>query len=139
MKYLGIDYGTKRTGLATADSEGGVAFPFKVIETTYTLANDLVKIIDSEGIEKIVIGESKDPQGNDNAIMEGVRDLIGQLSLLVAIPIEMEREDFSTSASIRSLVPEKNVARSRSKKPTGSNDDRAAALILQRYLDKQGA
>ena len=136
MRYLGIDYGTKRTGLATADSDGGVAFPFKIIDTTHTVANDIAHIIDSENIDMVVIGESKDKDGNDNAIMEHVQDFIGQLSLLVAIPIELEREDFSTSASMRSLVPEKNVARSRSKKPVGSNDDRAAAVILQRYIDK---
>jgi len=137
MKYLGIDYGKKRIGLATAESDGGVAFPFKIIETYPNPANQIAEIVDSEKIEKIVIGESKAPDGTDNAIMEDVRDLVGQLSLLIAVPIELEREDFSTSASMRSLVPEKNVARSRSKKPVGSSDDRAAALILQRYLDKQ--
>ncbi len=137
MKYLGVDYGSKRTGLATADSEGGVAFPLRIVETTHTMANDLVAIIDSEGVDVVVFGESKDREGNDNSIMSETRDLIAQLSLLVSVPIELEREDFSTSASMRSLVPEKNVARSRSKKPTGNNDDRAAALILQRYIDKQ--
>lgn len=139
MKYLGIDYGTKRIGLATGDTEGGIAFAFKVIPTTHTVANDIAAIIDSEDIEAIVIGESKDSSGNHNAIMEHVQDLIGQLSLLVSVPIELEREDFTSSAARQPLVAEKNVARSRAKKNTDDNDARAAALILQRFLDKQGA
>ncbi|MBP6925485.1 MAG: Holliday junction resolvase RuvX [Candidatus Pacebacteria bacterium] len=136
MKYLGIDYGKKRTGLAVSSDDASIAFPLRVIETTHTLANTIAEIIDQEHIEKIVIGESKDRAGNDNSIMEDVRDLMGQLSLLVAIPIDTQREDFSTSSAMRSMIPEKNVTRSRTKKPTGDSDARAAALILQRYLDK---
>ncbi len=137
MKYLGIDYGTKRTGLAVSSDDGSIAFPREVILTTPDMYRYIDTLITKEGIGGIVIGESKDRNGKDNAIMKHVQEMIAQLSLLVAIPIELEREDFSTSAAMRSLVPEKNVARSRSKKPVGSNDDRAAALILQRYLDKQ--
>jgi putative Holliday junction resolvase len=136
MKYLGIDYGKKRTGLAVSSDDGSIAFPLRVIETTHTLANTIAEIVDTEHIEKIIIGESKDRAGNDNAIMEDVRDLMGQLSLLVTIPIDTQREDFSTSSAMRSMIPEKNVTRSRAKKPTGDSDARAAALILQRYLDK---
>lgn len=133
MRYLGIDYGKKRTGLATSD--GSIAFAYKVIETSQNLANDIAEIVDAEGIGKIVIGESKDRDGNDNAIMDDVHNLIGQLSLLVAVPIDTVREDFTTAAALRSLVPEKNVSRSRAKKPTGDTDARAAALLLQRYLE----
>lgn len=137
MKYLGIDYGTKRIGLAVSSEDSSVAFPLKVIETYPNPANQIAEIIETENIEGIVIGESKDTQGNDNAIMDQVRDLIGQLSLLVSVPIELEREDFTSSAARQPLVPEKNVSRSRAKKNTDNNDARAAALILQRYLDRK--
>jgi len=137
MKYLGIDYGKKRTGLAVSSEDGNIAFPLRILETSHLLASTLVEIIDTEHIEKVIIGESKDKKGGDNAIMEDVRDLMGQLSLMISIPIDTQREDFSTSSVMRSMVPEKNVARSRVKKPTGDNDARAAALILQRYLDRQ--
>jgi len=136
MKYLSIDYGTKRTGLAIA--EGSIAFPLSVIETKHSIAQDIADIVDVEKIETIVMGDSKNAQGEDNAIMDNVRDLIGQLSLLVQIPIELQREDFTSSAARQPMVAENNVARSRVKKITTDNDARAAALILQRYLDKQG-
>jgi len=136
MKYLGIDYGKRRTGLATSSEDGSIAFPFTVLETSPNLANDIAQIIDNESIGKVVIGESKDTQNNDNVIMKDVREFIGQLSLLTSVPIDLQREDFTTSAAQQQMVPEKNVTRSRVKKPIGDNDAMAAAIILQRYLDK---
>lgn len=139
MKYLGIDYGTKRIGFAVSSDDGSIAFPREVIENkgSDNVRKSIEQFVEQENIDTIVIGESKDRDGNDNAIMEDVRDLIGQLSLTLAIPIEMQREDFTSSAARQPLVAEKNVARSRAKKNTDSNDARAAALILQRYLDRQ--
>jgi putative Holliday junction resolvase len=136
MRYLGIDYGKKKIGLALSDDDGSMAFAYKVIPVTSDIHHVVAKIVSDERVEKIIIGESKDAKGNDNAIMDDVRDFIGQMSFLVQIPIDTQREDFTTRSALQSLVPEKNVSRSRAKKPTGEDDALAAAIMLQRYLDR---
>lgn len=142
MKYLGIDYGTKRTGLAVSDENGSIAFPYKIIETKSSLANDLADIIEKEEIGEIVIGESKNNLGKDNKLMEDISDLIGQLSLSVGLPIHLEKEGFSSVEASRltgfSGFEKRNQANQKGRVKSKSHvDDSAAAIILQRYLDKQ--
>ena len=55
MKILGIDYGTKRTGLALSDETGKVAFPYAVISNSL---DEIIKVIELEGVSEVVIGES---------------------------------------------------------------------------------
>ncbi len=54
-KYLGIDWGAKRIGLALADSENNIATPFKTVSSL----SDLVAVIMEEGIDRLVIGQPR--------------------------------------------------------------------------------
>lgn len=58
MRFLAIDLGTKRIGLAIGDDESRIASPLKVIETHSPDAevNSIAKLIKSEGIDRVVIG-----------------------------------------------------------------------------------
>ncbi|MDH5442245.1 MAG: Holliday junction resolvase RuvX [Candidatus Nomurabacteria bacterium] len=136
MKYLGIDYGTKRIGLATSDDSGRMAFPHSVISSDGALES-IEKIIETEGIGEIVMGHSKTTGGEDNVVMGDIRDLMGQMSLTIGLPIHLIDERFSSHSARADFAPEKNVSRSRKVTDKQKKDDSAAAIILQRYLDKQ--
>ncbi len=124
MKYLGIDYGTKRIGIAVSDEGGSFAFPkvvvdaAQVVETVTTLCKD-------EGISTIVIGESVASNGETNDLMKAVNTFKTKLAVATGLPIFFEREDYSS------------VEAHRYQTKAGSRDDSAAAIILQRYLDKR--
>lgn len=135
MKYLGIDFGTKKIGLAVSDEDGKVAFPKEIISNDKETLRYIVRFIEGEQIGEIVVGRSVDGQGNENEVMKSVRDFIGQLSLLVQVPVHLQDEQMTTLEALKSLKPEKNVARKRAKRDTKHVDAHAAALILQRYLD----
>ncbi|MFT7557803.1 MAG: putative Holliday junction resolvase [Planctomycetota bacterium] len=142
MKYLGIDYGTKKVGLATSDDGGSLAFPYGIIANTPQLANELIKICDSEGIEEIVMGHSIDTSGLENKLMEDIHDLMGQLSLVIALPIHLQQETYTSMEARRPLgfggQDHRRQASKRGKKKQQPKpiDDSAAALILQRFLEK---
>jgi RNase H-fold protein (predicted Holliday junction resolvase) len=70
--YLGIDYGTKRIGLASSDEEGKIAFPLSVLENDNKFIENLRHIIEEKEIKKVVIGESKNYKMQDNAIMTDI-------------------------------------------------------------------
>lgn len=138
MKYLGIDYGTKRIGVAVSDESGSFAFPRQILSTGERALAELVGLIGSEGVGKIVVGKSVDLKGDRNAVMEDIDAFVEELYRLTGVPIELEDERFSSSA-VRAFDWSKPVATPRrSEKKTDPIDDRAAAVMLQRYLDKQG-
>lgn len=137
MKYLGIDYGTKRTGVAISDESGKFAFPKTILSTGKQFLAEIVEMVQKEGVEKIVVGNSMTMSGERNAIMEDIDAFIEELYKLTGVPVDLEDERFSSSA-VRSFDWSKPVATPhRSGKTSEPIDDRAAAVMLQRYLDKQ--
>jgi putative Holliday junction resolvase len=135
MRYLGIDYGSKKTGLALSDEAGTMGFPHAIVPTTPQLADELLALIERENVGAVVIGESKDLSGAENAIAPAARALGQALALKADIPVYYEPE-FYTSAEAR-REPEK-AAKSRAPKPHPDVDASAAALILTSYLARQG-
>ena len=141
MKYMGIDYGTKRIGIAVSDEGASIAFPKTVIQNTPTLLNDILDIIKKESVQEIVVGKSMDTSGNRNIIMDDIDAFVEELQKLSGKMIHMEDERF-TSHFLKSFdfskSIEKPITRDRNKKQTGQTiDAQAAASILQRFLDKK--
>lgn len=123
MKYLGINYGTKRIGVAISDYEASFAFPKEILDTGSAI-DKIVELVDQENIGAIVIGESRATNGESNDLGGRVAAFTTKLAEKVSIPISPQREDFST------------VEAHRYQTAAGNRDDSAAAIILQRFLDK---
>ncbi len=144
MKHLGIDYGTKRIGLAISNNEGTLAFPKKTISNSQDTIQDVLDIIEYESIEKIIIGKSLDAWGNTNMVQREIDSFIKKLTYDLEDGIEIIEQDErgSSIAADAHLYGKGNIA---NEKWTGKNnalkrahnDANAAMVILQRYLDKQ--
>ena len=124
MKYLAIDYGTKRVGIATSDDEGGMAFPFRVIPNTKTLVTDIGEICRSERIGTIVVGESHNFQGKPNPLMRAITPFAEALKKETGLLLVFMNEVFSSQEAARITGD------------NSENDASAAALVLQSYLDR---
>ena len=120
-KLVGIDYGTKRVGVAVSDESGSIAFPRTTYANDNTLIPMLVTLIRNERAGAVVIGESKDKDGKDNPVMAGARHLGSDLEQAVAVVVHYEPE-FYTSVEARRGVPSNAV------------DAQAAAIILNSYI-----
>ncbi|MEI6479041.1 MAG: Holliday junction resolvase RuvX [bacterium] len=125
MKLMGIDYGSKRVGIAITDQSGVMAFPRSVLPNDKNLVSVIKKICLDEKIEKIIIGDSKDSNMKDNAIMQSVRRFAKVISDETNLPIEFELE-FMTSQQAILIQGENDMI-----------DASAATIILQSYLDKK--
>ena len=79
MKYLGIDFGTKRVGLAVGEDTTFIATPSKVLPNDKNLLEEVLTFCDKEKIGCIVIGESKDFQMKDNPVMVAVNSFKEEL------------------------------------------------------------
>ena len=132
MKYLGIDYGTKRVGLAVSDAGGALARPLSVVKNSSSLVSDLEMLIAKEGVEAIVVGSSE-----GNKVQGDIMELIGTLTLATMLPVETVTEAFSSMEAHGSKGKERMSARAtKAPEKPGDLDARAAAVILQRHLDK---
>ncbi len=122
MRYLGIDYGSKRVGIALSDENAQFALPLLVLESLKNLIEEVVKIAQERKVTEIVIGESKNYKGEPNAI----------LAESLSFKKELEAKGF-----IVHLEPE-FMTSAHAEKFQGKNDmldASAAALILQSFLD----
>lgn len=137
MRFLGIDYGSKRVGLSLSDEDGRMAFPYKIIGNNLELVDAIHNICGEEEISAIVLGESHDLSGKPNKIMGSIEEFKRNLEGELDLPIYFEKE-FMTSLFARGNDGKKeNNARKEKKTDSKKIDDSAAALILQRYLDRK--
>src|SRR3989344_1623053 len=142
MKILGIDYGTKRIGLAVSDENNMLAFPLEILPNDHNTFKRIGELINKEKIEEFVIGESVDFSGALNALSARIDVFILELQEKFNLPVNKQKE-FLTSVEARKPKDGKrglNLSQSHSKIKqikSGRVDAKAAALILQRYLDKK--
>ena len=140
MKYLGIDYGSKRIGIALSDDGGNLAFPKQIIKNTNTAVEEIVAIVKKESVDTIVIGRSVSSDGKSNAIQEDITGFEFLLRTFLDIPIVSISEAFTSHAAGALKSPKLSLTTKfdRQKKESGKElDASAAALILQRFLDGQ--
>lgn len=137
MRYLGIDYGSKRVGFSLSDEEGSLAFPYRIIQNSLELVDDIHNICGKEEVSAIVLGESHDLSGNPNKIMGSIEEFKRNLETELDLPIYFEKEFMTTIEARGRMGKEVNNARKIAKEKQKSADASAAALILQRFLDKK--
>lgn len=125
MKYLGIDYGEKRVGIAVSDIDGKVAFPKIVLENNAELVQRISDLCKESEIVSVVIGESKDYKGEDNKINPKIISFKNELTSVLKLKIFLEPEFMS------SMQVEKTFGK------TDMLDASAASIILQTFLDKE--
>ncbi|KKR80714.1 MAG: hypothetical protein UU73_C0004G0030 [Candidatus Daviesbacteria bacterium GW2011_GWA1_41_61] len=125
MKYLGVDWGLKRVGLAI--SEGKIASPLAVLSVNSLQdgLDKLISFIKREEIDIVVIGK---PEGESGKRVEAVVKKLKKVGLKV---IEAD-ETLSTQEAKKFLL---RIGVSR--KSRRLDDAWAATIILQRFLDEQ--
>jgi len=124
MKLLGIDYGTKRIGLAVSNDGGNIAFPDQVIQNDSRILDIIALLVHEKEISKIVIGESKNYKMQDNEIMEEIRDFAQVLATRVNVEIDFHSE------MMTSMQAQKETGQK-----TDLVDAQAAAIMLQSYIE----
>lgn len=126
MHILAIDFGTKRLGLAWADTTLGVVLPYGLIEEEKMDAKvrALSKLINKEKITQVVVGFPLSLKSQENKNTERIKKFVFELQKYITANIDYFDERFSSQAA--DAVGE-GVSR----------DERSAMVILEGYLHKQ--
>ena len=132
-RILGIDYGSKRIGIAMSDPLQVIAQGFKVIPNTTDAPGIIKKLVEEYGIEKIVIGMPLNLKGDKARKAEEVEEFIGRLAILLQTEIIRWDERFTSTMAHQTLRMMGATRKQRQSKE--KIDEMASALILQGYLD----
>lgn len=136
MKYLGLDLGSRTLGIAKSDTLGLIASSYGVIrhqEEYSRLIDEVVKLVDLEKIDAIVLGFPKNMNNSIGPKGELSLKFKKELEQRLSIPIYLQDERLSTKSATDLLISG-NVSRKGRKKVV---DSVAATIILQTYLDKE--
>lgn len=134
-KYLGVDYGDVRTGLAECDVSGILAGPIGTVAEggMRNTAVRVAKEAEARSCKKIVIGLPKNMNGSEGQRAETVKAFAKILSELTDIPIDFYDERMTTMEAYRFL----DSTATYGKKRRNAIDTLSAEIILQGYIDRE--
>ncbi len=133
MRYLAIDYGMKRTGLAVCDSGETIASPYSVLQGQKDLVQRIGRIVASENIEAIILGLPLNMDGSEGPQAKKVRAFARQLESQIHVPIHFQDERLSSFGAEQKL---EGIGLSKGKQRQRL-DAIAAAEILQAFLEQR--
>ena len=134
-KYLAVDYGDKRTGLADCDPSGMIASGIGTISEggmTKT-AERVAKEAESRSCKKIIVGLPKNMDGSEGERAGVIRLFVDMLRSMTDIPVDFYDERMTTMVAHRFLSESGTFG----KKRKGVVDTLSAEIILQNYLDRE--
>jgi len=125
MRLLGIDYGSKKIGLALSNSEGDFAAPHSVIPAGRNAIDVIKKLISTQEVSEIVIGRSLNFKREENKIMKEIKPFAEVLGKETQLPVHFIDETLTSAAARRTQEADAML------------DARAAALLLESFITKR--
>ena len=133
MRYLAVDFGFKRTGLAICDAQEIIASPLAVLEGSSRLPQRVAEFAAENAAEAIIIGLPYNMDGTVGGQAKAVKKFAAELEKVVDLPIHFQDERLS-SFGAEEKIAAADFTRKKKKKRL---DALAAAEILQQFLDSK--
>jgi len=135
MRYLGIDLGDKRTGLAVGDDGTRITTAIAVLETTDEgqRLRQIGDMIDEHGAAALVVGLPLNMDGSEGPRAKAARGFAGQLRLRFGLEVYMVDERLSSFAADQQLTGSGLTHRGKKQR----RDALAASIILKSFLDSR--
>lgn len=137
MRYLALDSGSKRIGVAVSDELRMIAQPLEFIpaEPFADFLTRLRQIVTEKEVGLILVGMPRNLDGTYGPAAERVREWVATLASKISVPLKTWDERL-TSAQANRVLMQGRVRRDQRKQKV---DAMAAALLLQSYLDAHPA
>lgn len=129
-RFLALDYGERRVGLAVSDDLGMYAHPRSALPggDDVALTGAIQQLVHEDGIDTVVVGLPVSLDGSESAQTAVVRAFVSRLRAALTVPVIEADERFSSSIAADAL-------RGRERRRSGQRDSAAAAIVLQSLLD----
>lgn len=127
-RILAVDFGERQIGLATSDASENLATPRRSLarRDDATAAEEIVRFCADEGVELVVFGLPRFPNGRESPFAERIRSFAAKFARVCPLPVRFHEETLTSNEAARRL-------------PAGAErgelDAMAAAVLLEDYLD----
>jgi putative Holliday junction resolvase len=130
---VALDYGERRVGVASADTELRMALPHGTVEakSAEEMLAGVARMCRELGAEIVVVGKPLNMDGSSGQSVQRAETFAAALGVILGTPVEMWDERLSTVAAERAML-DADMSRQRRKRV---RDKIAAQIILQSYLD----
>ena len=133
MRYLAIDHGTKRTGLAICDAAETISSPLTVLHGQKGLLKKIADIVEAENAGAVVVGLPLNMSGTESSQTKLAREFAKKLEKHLSVPVHLQDERLSSFGAEEKLAPA-DFTRGKRKKRI---DAVAAAEILEAFLEQK--
>jgi putative Holliday junction resolvase len=131
-RILSIDYGKKRTGLAVTDPLQLIAGGLATVSTS-ELFDYLKAYVEREEVERVVIGEPRQPNGQPSENLPRVQQFVNRWRKAIPqIPIELYDERFTSVLAHQAMID--GGLRKKARQDKAMVDEISATIILQDYM-----
>ena len=135
MRILSVDYGRKRTGLAVTDPLQIIAGGLATVSTS-ELFDYLKTYIAREQVERIVIGEPRQPNGEPSENLQRVQQFVNRWRKAVPeVPIELYDERFTSVLAHQAML--QGGLRKKARQNKALVDEISATILLQDYMESR--
>jgi RNAse H domain protein, YqgF family len=127
--FLALDVGSRRIGLAMADSQVKIAVPFGWLKNNENIVQEITELVLRHDIDTIVVGYPRNQSGEPTKQTEFVEEFVKQFE-----DIELDTEIVFQDESLTSVQAEQRLGNKI--KDKGEIDAEAASIILQDFLEE---
>lgn len=132
MRHMGIDFGTKKVGIAFSDEAAQMGFPYGILPNDGRLIDEILKLIERKDVGVVVMGESLDYAGKENKVAKVAKEFAQLLEQRSGLRAVFEPEMLTTQEARRDFEGVRVPG-------SPDVDASAAALILTSYLSRTHA
>lgn len=134
-RILSIDYGKKRTGLAVTDPLQIIANGLATVATAEVF-DYVMAYVRREGVERIIVGQPRQVNGEDSENMKRVVPFVGRLrNALRDIPVELYDERFTSVLAHKAMI--EGGLKKKDRQNKALVDEISATIILQDWMEAQ--
>jgi len=133
FRYMGIDYGSKRIGLALCDPLITFAYSYKTLINDNNFLKELKVIIKEKNVVKIILGLPSESYHASKILAEEVRKLKNEIETKLSLDVILWDEEFTSVLAEQQVLD--SVKSKKKRKDKGLIDRNSAAIILQEYLN----
>ena len=136
---IGLDYGSKRIGVARANVEFAIVQPYAVLANDVDLFHEITTLINEEHVKRIVVGLPRNLSGEDTKQTSEVRLFIRELRAYVSIPVDVQ-DEAGTSKKARSELQDRKLSARKLRQASAATsvDALAATYILEDFIARGG-
>ncbi|GMV38250.1 MAG: hypothetical protein AMXMBFR61_27580 [Fimbriimonadales bacterium] len=136
MRYVALDIGERRVGIATGDTRVGIAFPQRALDFGSRGVDPevLAEVVQTHEADVLLVGLPLNADGGETPQCEPIRRIAERLAQLTRLEVVFRNEALTT-AKAEGMMIEAGASR---KRRASSGDSVAAVVLLQELLDELG-